>query len=187
MHVTVSIIGITPDPPPPIPTRSLDETSYPDRGPRARPLRRHDGDAGRDDGQRGARSLSATQKSYLKGYYNFDMVGSPNGGYFINRITSTTAAPLKAYWDSLNIQPEENVEGQGRSDDYPFQQAGIATSGYATGASARKTTTQASKWGGTANSAYDSCYRNAGQCSALQGGGEGRAGRAAKARAVPLT
>ncbi|MFE9957927.1 M28 family peptidase [Micromonospora sp. NPDC005299] len=103
-------------------------------------------------------SLSATQKSAIKGYYNFDMVGSTNGGYFINRLTSTTAAPLKAYWDSLNLQPEENVEGQGRSDDYSFQQAGIPTSGYAAGASARKTTAQASKWGGTANSAYDSCY-----------------------------
>ncbi|MEU5526608.1 M28 family peptidase [Micromonospora chersina] len=103
-------------------------------------------------------SLSATQKSYLKGYYNFDMVGSTNGGYFINRITSTTAAPLKAYWDSLNLQPEENVEGQGRSDDYSFQQAGIPTSGYAAGASARKTSAQATKWGGTANVAYDSCY-----------------------------
>ncbi|MFG3579595.1 M28 family peptidase [Micromonospora chersina] len=103
-------------------------------------------------------SLSATQKSYIKGYYNFDMVGSTNGGYFINRITSTTAAPLKAYWDSLNLQPEENVEGQGRSDDYSFQQGGIPTSGYAAGASARKTSAQATKWGGTANVAYDSCY-----------------------------
>ncbi|NES30469.1 M28 family peptidase [Micromonospora terminaliae] len=103
-------------------------------------------------------SLSATQKGYIKGYYNFDMVASTNGGYFINRLTSTTAAPLKAYWDSLNLQPEENVEGQGRSDDYSFQQAGIPTSGYAAGASARKTTAQAAKWGGTANSAYDSCY-----------------------------
>ncbi|MFG3299162.1 M28 family peptidase [Micromonospora chersina] len=103
-------------------------------------------------------SLSATQRGYIKGYYNFDMVGSTNGGYFINRLTSTTAAPLKAYWDSLNLQPEENVEGQGRSDDYSFQQAGIPTSGYAAGASARKTSAQAAKWGGTANVAYDSCY-----------------------------
>ncbi|WP_346533646.1 M28 family peptidase [Micromonospora sp. DPT] len=103
-------------------------------------------------------SLNATQRGYIKGYYNFDMVGSPNGGYFINRITSTTAAPLKAYWDSLGLQPEENVEGQGRSDDYSFQQGGIPTSGYAAGASARKTSAQATKWGGTANAAYDPCY-----------------------------
>ncbi|MER6595849.1 M28 family peptidase [Micromonospora purpureochromogenes] len=103
-------------------------------------------------------SLSATQRGYIKGYYNFDMVASTNGGYFINRITSTTAAPLKAYWDSLGLQPEENVEGQGRSDDYSFQQGGIPTSGYAAGASARKTSAQATKWGGTANAAYDPCY-----------------------------
>ncbi|MFC3502138.1 M28 family peptidase [Micromonospora krabiensis] len=103
-------------------------------------------------------SLTSTQRGHIKGYYNFDMVGSVNGGYFINRITSTTAAPLKAYWDSLGLQPEENVEGQGRSDDYSFQQAGIPTSGYAAGASARKTSAQATKWGGTANSAYDPCY-----------------------------
>ncbi|SCL23567.1 Peptidase family M28 [Micromonospora pallida] len=103
-------------------------------------------------------SLSATQRGYIKGYYNFDMVGSTNAGYFINRITSTTAAPLKAYWDSLGLQPEENREGQGRSDDYPFQQVGIPTSGYAAGASARKTSTQAAKWGGTASAAFDPCY-----------------------------
>ncbi|TDB79954.1 M28 family metallopeptidase [Micromonospora sp. KC721] len=103
-------------------------------------------------------SLTATQRGHIKGYYNFDMVASTNGGYFINRLTSTTAAPLKAYWDSLGLQPEENVEGQGRSDDYSFQQAGIPTSGYATGASARKTSAQAAKWGGTANASYDPCY-----------------------------
>ncbi|MEU0548550.1 M28 family peptidase [Micromonospora sp. NPDC005979] len=103
-------------------------------------------------------SLNSTQRGYIKGYYNFDMVGSTNGGYFINRVSSTTAAPLKAYWDSLGLQPEENVEGQGRSDDYYFQQAGIPTSGYAAGASARKTSSQAAKWGGTANAAYDACY-----------------------------
>ncbi|MEV7520053.1 M28 family peptidase [Streptomyces sp. NPDC091371] len=102
--------------------------------------------------------LSSTQKAAIKGYYNFDMVGSTNGGYFINNINSATAAPLKAYWTSLNLAPEENTEGQGRSDDYSFQQGGIPTSGYAAGASARKTSAQAAKWGGTANAAYDPCY-----------------------------
>ncbi|MCF3180874.1 M28 family peptidase [Streptomyces polychromogenes] len=104
--------------------------------------------------------LSSAQRAAIKGYYNFDMVGSPNGGYFINNLDSTTAAPLKAYWTSLNLAPEENTEGQGRSDDYSFQQAGIPTSGYAAGASARKTSAQAAKWGGTANAAYDSCYHS---------------------------
>ncbi|MFF5174475.1 M28 family peptidase [Micromonospora sp. NPDC000089] len=117
---------------------------------------------GEEQGLQGSKfyvgQLSATQKSYIKGYYNFDMVSSLNGGYFINRVTSTTAAPLKAYWDSLNLQPEENVEGQGRSDDSSFQNAGIPTSGYATGASATKTSAQAAKWGGTAGASYDGCY-----------------------------
>ncbi|KUJ67793.1 peptidase M28 [Streptomyces albus subsp. albus] len=103
-------------------------------------------------------SLSSTQKSQIKAYYNFDMIASLNGGYFINHISSTAAQPMKAYWDSLNLQPEENTEGAGRSDDYSFEQAGIPTSGYAMGASARKTSAQATKWGGTANAAYDGCY-----------------------------
>ncbi|MFE9840625.1 M28 family peptidase [Streptomyces goshikiensis] len=104
--------------------------------------------------------LGSAEKTAIKGYYNFDMVGSTNGGYFINNVNSATAAPLKAYWTSLNLAPEENTEGQGRSDDYSFQQGGIPTSGYAAGASARKTSAQAAKWGGTANAAYDACYHS---------------------------
>ncbi|MFD8478238.1 M28 family peptidase [Kitasatospora sp. NPDC059673] len=118
--------------------------------------------AGEEQGMQGSASyvgqLSSAQRSAIKGYYNFDMVGSPNAGYFINNVNSATAAPLKAYWDSLNLQPEENVEGQGRSDDYSFQQGGIPTSGYAAGADATKTSAQAAKWGGTAGRSYDSCY-----------------------------
>ncbi|MEU9043631.1 MULTISPECIES: M28 family peptidase [unclassified Kitasatospora] len=102
--------------------------------------------------------LGSSQRSAIKAYYNFDMVGSPNAGYFINNISSSASAPMKAYWDSLNLQPEENVEGQGRSDDYSFQQAGVPTSGYAAGADAVKTSAQAAKWGGTGGRSYDSCY-----------------------------
>ncbi|GAA4677389.1 M28 family peptidase [Streptomyces youssoufiensis] len=107
------------------------------------------------------RSLSSTQRSQIKAYYNFDMIGSVNGGYFINHITSAAAKPMKEYWDSLQLQPEENTEGAGRSDDYSFEQAGIASSGYATGASYRKTAAQAAKWGGTSGGAYDPCYHQA--------------------------
>ncbi|MEU0940161.1 M28 family peptidase, partial [Embleya sp. NPDC005971] len=121
--------------------------------------------AGEEQGLQGSQyyvsQLGSTQRAAIKGYYNFDMVGSPNGGYFINNINSATAAPMKAYWDSLNLRPEENVEGQGRSDDYSFQQAGIPTSGYAAGADAIKTSAQATKWGGQANASYDSCYHSA--------------------------
>lgn len=104
------------------------------------------------------RSLSSAQRSAITAYYNFDMIASTNGGYFVNHVTSAAAAPMKAYWDSLGLQPEENTEGAGRSDDYSFEQYGIPTSGYAMGASARKTSAQAAKWGGTAGTSYDPCY-----------------------------
>nr|WP_316521573.1 M28 family peptidase [Kitasatospora sp. K002] len=117
---------------------------------------------GEEQGLQGSQSyvgqLGSAQRSAIKAYYNFDMIGSTNAGYFINNVSSSASAPMKAYWDSLNLQPEENVEGQGRSDDYSFQQAGIPTSGYAAGASAVKTSAQAAKWGGTAGRSYDSCY-----------------------------
>ncbi|WP_030739727.1 M28 family peptidase [Streptomyces sp. NRRL S-31] len=108
-----------------------------------------------------ARSLSTTERARIKAYYNFDMVASTNAGYFVNNLNSAAAAPMKAYWDSLGLAPQENVEGQGRSDDYSFQQVGIPTSGYATGASDVKSATEAAKWGGTAGRAYDSCYHSA--------------------------
>nr|WP_307826489.1 M28 family metallopeptidase [Streptomyces pactum] len=107
-----------------------------------------------------ANSLPSTERSKIKAYYNFDMIGSVNGGYFINNLNSTASVPMKAYWDSLGLRPQENIEGQGRSDDYSFQRIGIPTSGYATGASARKTSTEAAKWGGTAGRAYDPCYHS---------------------------
>ncbi|MFJ2788642.1 M28 family peptidase [Streptomyces sp. NPDC093249] len=108
-----------------------------------------------------ARTLATTERSRIKAYYNFDMVASVNGGYFINNLNSSASAPMKAYWDSLGLAPQENVEGQGRSDDYSFQQIGIPTSGYATGASATKSSSEAAKWGGTAGRAYDPCYHSA--------------------------
>ncbi|MCB5165840.1 M20/M25/M40 family metallo-hydrolase [Streptomyces bambusae] len=107
------------------------------------------------------RSLSAAERAKIKAYYNFDMVASTNAGYFVNNLNSAAAAPMKTYWDSLGLAPQENVEGQGRSDDYSFQQAGIPTSGYATGASAVKSAAEAAKWGGTAGRAYDPCYHSA--------------------------
>ncbi|OUC93420.1 M28 family peptidase [Streptosporangium minutum] len=106
-------------------------------------------------------SLSSTERSKIKTYHNYDMVGSTNGGYFINNITTSAATHLKAFYDGLNLQPEENTEGANRSDDASFRNAGIATSGVAAGASAVKTSAQAAKWGGTAGQAYDPCYHRA--------------------------
>ncbi|MEV0620448.1 M28 family peptidase [Nonomuraea sp. NPDC050404] len=106
-------------------------------------------------------SLSAAERSRIQVYYNYDMTGSINGGYFINNINTTGAAYLKEFYDRLSLQPEENVEGANRSDDASFRNAGIASSGVAAGASAIKTSAQAAKWGGTAGRAYDPCYHAA--------------------------
>ncbi|MFE9705143.1 M20/M25/M40 family metallo-hydrolase [Streptomyces sp. NPDC005930] len=108
-----------------------------------------------------ARNLTSAERARIKAYYNFDMVASVNGGYFINNLTSAASAPMREYWTSLGLAPQENVEGQGRSDDYSFQQVGIPTSGYATGASATKSASEAAKWGGTAGRSYDPCYHSA--------------------------
>ncbi|NRQ39337.1 M20/M25/M40 family metallo-hydrolase [Nonomuraea sp. NN258] len=105
--------------------------------------------------------LPSTERQKIKVYYNYDMIGSPNGGYFINNITTTGASFLKEFYDKLRLQPEENTEGANRSDDASFRNAGIASSGVAAGASYTKTQAQATKWGGTAGRAYDSCYHAA--------------------------
>ncbi|MYY83556.1 MULTISPECIES: M20/M25/M40 family metallo-hydrolase [unclassified Streptomyces] len=107
-----------------------------------------------------ASSLPTAERSKIKAYYNFDMVGSTNAGYFINNLNSTASVPLRDYWTSLNLAPQENVEGRGRSDDASFQRVGIPTSGYATGASATKSAAEAAKWGGTAGRSYDPCYHS---------------------------
>ena len=107
-----------------------------------------------------ANTLPSAERARIRGYFNFDMVSSTNGGYFINRITSSLGQTLRAYYDTNfpGLAPEENVEGAGRSDDASFNAIGIQTSGVASGASANKTSAQAAKWGGTAGGDYDPCY-----------------------------
>ncbi|HEX5740924.1 MAG TPA: M28 family peptidase [Pilimelia sp.] len=102
-----------------------------------------------------------SNKSKIKAYLNFDMVGSVNGGYFINNINTEAARALKAYYDSKNIPTEENTEGANRSDDASFTRGGIPASGVAAGASATLTPGQAQKWGKKANQPRDPCYHRA--------------------------
>lgn len=107
-----------------------------------------------------ANTLPSTERAKIKAYFNFDMVASTNGGYFINRITSAAGQTLKAYYDSIGVPTEENTEGAGRSDDASFNAIGVQTSGVAAGASRVKTAAQVTKWGGT-QSAFDPCYHRA--------------------------
>ncbi|TDB73646.1 M20/M25/M40 family metallo-hydrolase [Actinomadura sp. KC216] len=113
-------------------------------------------------------NLPAAERSKIKGYLNFDMVGSPNPGYFAydGDGTSGGGGPagsaeiervLREHFATINV-PVEDTAFDGRSDYGPFIQYGIAAGGLFTGAEGRKTAAQAQKWGGQAGVAYDRCY-----------------------------
>ncbi|WUH98765.1 M28 family metallopeptidase [Spirillospora sp. NBC_00431] len=113
-------------------------------------------------------NLPAGERSRIKGYLNFDMVGSPNPGYFAydGDGTSGSGGPagsdeiervLREHFASINV-PVEDTAFDGRSDYGPFIRYGIAAGGLFTGAEQRKTSAQAQKWGGQAGVAYDRCY-----------------------------
>ncbi|KUF17604.1 MULTISPECIES: M28 family metallopeptidase [Streptomyces] len=104
------------------------------------------------------RNLPAAERSKIKGYLNFDMIGSPNPGYFVYDDDPTIERTFKAYYSGLNIGTEPEREGDGRSDHAPFKNAGVPVGGVFTGASNTKSAAQAQKWGGTAGQAFDRCY-----------------------------
>ncbi|WP_205718733.1 M28 family metallopeptidase [Actinomadura sp. WMMA1423] len=114
--------------------------------------------------------LSSTERSKIKSYLNFDMVGSPNPGYFAydGDGSSGSGGPagsaeiervLRAYFQSINV-PVQDTAFDGRSDYGPFIRYGIASGGLFTGAEGRKTTQQAQLWGGQAGVAFDRCYHS---------------------------
>ncbi|MEI5102224.1 M28 family metallopeptidase [Streptomyces sp. PmtG] len=106
------------------------------------------------------RNLPAAERTKIKGYLNFDMIGSPNPGYFVYDDDPTIERTFKAYYTGLNIGTEPEREGDGRSDHTPFKNAGVPVGGVFTGASTAKTSAQAQKWGGTAGQAFDRCYHS---------------------------
>ncbi|RCW38526.1 Zn-dependent M28 family amino/carboxypeptidase [Halopolyspora algeriensis] len=119
--------------------------------------------------------LSSEQQSKIAMYLNFDMIGSPNAGYFAydgDNSDGVGAGPgpkgsgaiEQAFVDALNSQGVE-VEGTdftGRSDYGPFIANGIPAGGLFTGAEGVKTQAQAEKWGGEAGKAYDPNYHTVG-------------------------
>ena len=115
-------------------------------------------------------SLTSAQRNAIGGYLNFDMVGSPNPGYFLydgDNSDGTGAGPgpagsaeiedtLEAYFTSIGV-PTRGTDFDGRSDYGPFISAGIPAGGIFTGAEGRKTAAQVTLWGGTTG-AFDPCY-----------------------------
>ncbi|MGN9809697.1 M28 family metallopeptidase [Micromonospora sp. BQ11] len=116
-------------------------------------------------------NLPTAERSKIKQYLNFDMVGSPNAGYFVydgDNSDGVGSGPgpagsaqieqtIQAYFTSIGV-PTRGTDFDGRSDYGPFIRVGIPAGGTFTGAEGTKTSAQASLWGGTAGQAFDPCY-----------------------------
>ncbi|MXM62376.1 M20/M25/M40 family metallo-hydrolase [Streptomyces sp. HUCO-GS316] len=106
------------------------------------------------------RNLSPANRAKIKGYLNFDMIGSPNPGYFVYDDDPAIEKTFKDYFTGLGIATEPETEGDGRSDHASFKNMGIPVGGLFSGADYIKTAAQAAKWGGTAGRAFDRCYHS---------------------------
>ncbi|MGF0170914.1 M28 family metallopeptidase [Streptomyces sp. Marseille-Q5077] len=105
-------------------------------------------------------NLSAANRAKISGYLNFDMIGSPNPGYFVYDDDPAIEKTFKDYYAGLGVATEIETEGDGRSDHAPFKSAGVPVGGLFTGASRTKTAAQAAKWGGTSGQSFDRCYHS---------------------------
>ncbi|MBK3532413.1 M28 family peptidase [Streptomyces sp. MBT67] len=110
-------------------------------------------------------NLPSAERSKLSGYLNFDMIGSPNPGYFVYDDDPVIEKTFKDYFAGLNVPTEIETEGDGRSDHAPFKNVGVPVGGLFTGAGYTKSAAQAQKWGGTAGQAFDRCYHSS--CDSL--------------------
>ncbi|MFJ6444744.1 M28 family metallopeptidase [Streptomyces sp. NPDC091649] len=105
-------------------------------------------------------NLPTAERSKLSGYLNFDMIGSPNAGYFVYDDDPVIEKTFKDYFAGLSVPTEIETEGDGRSDHAPFKNVGVPVGGLFTGAGYTKSAAQAQKWGGTAGQAFDRCYHS---------------------------
>ncbi|MEU5261821.1 M28 family metallopeptidase [Amycolatopsis sp. NPDC021455] len=119
--------------------------------------------------------LTFEQQLDIALYLNFDMIGSPNAGYFAydgDNSDGVGAGPgpygsaqiEKTLVDFMQAAKGVSLDGTdftGRSDYGEFIAVGIPAGGLDTGAEVLKTPAQAAKWGGTAGIAFDPCYHQA--------------------------
>lgn len=119
--------------------------------------------------------LSYEQRLDISMYLNFDMIGSPNAGYFVydgDNSDGTGAGPgpygskqieqtfVDFFADRVQV-PTEGTDFDGRSDYGPFIAVGIPSGGLFTGAEQPKTPEQVALWGGAAGIPFDPCYHQA--------------------------
>ncbi len=117
-------------------------------------------------------SLPASQLKNIHVMLNFDMVGSPNPGWFVyDGDASDTASTGSSgssvvedvfvdFFDSIGRYTEPTAF-DGRSDYDAFVAAGIPAGGLFTGAEDEKTAAQALRWGGEVGEWFDPCYHQA--------------------------
>lgn len=117
-------------------------------------------------------NLTQEERDRIAVYLNFDMIASPNFGYFIYDGdgsdfdlagppgSAATEALFQKYF-RLRGLPSEGTEISFRSDYAQFFEEGIPFGGLFTGAEVLKTEEQAEKFGGEAGVAFDPCYHQA--------------------------
>lgn len=111
-------------------------------------------------------------------YLNFDMLGSPNPGYFTYDGNQSLPADkrgqptvpegsagiertLVAYLESAG-KPARDTSFDGRSDYDAFTQAGVPSGGLFSGAEVKKSEEEAKLWGGAADEPFDPNYHQKG-------------------------
>jgi Zn-dependent M28 family amino/carboxypeptidase len=120
-------------------------------------------------------SLNQEELKDISLYLNFDMLGSPNPGYFtydgdqstpakdgepVPRVPEGSAGIERALVAYLNGagKPAEDTSFEGRSDYDGFTKAGIPAGGLFSGAEDKMTVAQAERWGGQADEPFDPNY-----------------------------
>ena len=119
-------------------------------------------------------NLSSAERDRIALYLNFDMIGSPNYGFFIYDGDDSDgvgagpgpegSAQIEKVFETFYTQrglPFKGTDFSGRSDYGPFIAVGIPSGGLFTGAEGVKTAAEVALWGGTAGVAYDPCYHQA--------------------------
>lgn len=120
-------------------------------------------------------SLDDEQLRDIALYLNFDMLASPNAGYFTydgnqSARLARGEGPPRVPEGSAGIErtlvgylkaagkPAQDTSFDGRSDYDAFTEAGIPAGGLFAGAEEKKTAEQARLWGGTADAPFDPGY-----------------------------
>lgn len=102
--------------------------------------------------------LSEGEIGRLSAYLNYDMIASPNAGYFVYDDDPAIERVYQDWFHRRGIETEPATELTGRSDHVAFLAVNVPVGGTFTGADYVKSVPQARKWGGSAGEPYDACY-----------------------------